>query len=200
MSQSSAIKTQKGAPVAKSWFGWLTGGDDKGETRRAEVPRAAIEIMPQDIDPVTGALYWDRFAVMLEAEQTQGPGVLLIVDLSTRSGNVTEATGLKADEILPWLAQSIRQAIRADDLLAHVDRYCFAALLRGAPQEVGSAVSERILESIDDTIFMTTDGIVHLGVTVGGAVYQQSSDLDALDEAMANLGVAKASGRAMLVQ
>lgn len=186
--------------MAKSWFGWLTGKDDKGETRRAEVPRAAIEITPQDMDPFTGALRWDRFMTMLQAEQAQGPGVLLIVDLNARSGNVSAVSGRRDEEILPWLAQAISQAIRSDDLLAHIDGYRFAALLRGAPQEMGAAISERILESVDDTIFMTADGIVHLGVTVGGAVYMQADKTDVIDTAMTNLSVAKGSGRGIVVQ
>ncbi|KFL30521.1 hypothetical protein JP75_15205 [Devosia riboflavina] len=186
--------------MAKSWFSWLTGKDYKGETRRAEVQRPAIKIAPQDIDPFSGALRWDRFMAMLEAEQAQGPGALLIVDLSARSGSAAAAAGQKTEEILPWLGQSIQQAIRADDLLAHIEGYRFAALLRGAPQEVATAVSERILESVDDTIFMTAEGIVHLGVTIAGAVYQQSPGPDALDAAMANLNIAKDTGRTLFVQ
>jgi GGDEF domain-containing protein len=186
--------------VAKSWFSWLTGKDDKGETRRADVPRAAIEITPQDLDPTTGALRWDRFVAMLDAERAQGPGVLLIIDLSARSGSVSAITGHRDEEILPWLAQSIQQAIRSDDLLAHVDDYRFAALLRGAPPEVASAISARILESVDDTIFMTSDGIVHLGVTVGGAVYAPAGEGNIVDAAIDNLNVAKGSGRGVVVQ
>lgn len=186
--------------MAKSWFGWLSGKDEKGEVRRAEVPRAVIAVTPQDIDPFTGALRWDRFMVMLEAERAQGPGVLLLVDLTTRSGSASAATGQRDEEILPWLSQSIQQAIRSDDLLAHVEGYRFAVLLRGAPEEVGSAISARILESVDDTIFMTADGIVHLGVTVGGVVYAQSGEGDLVDEAVTNLGVARQTGRGIVVQ
>lgn len=152
-----------------------------------------------DLDPMTGALRWDRFQAMLEAEQAQAPGVLLLVDLSTRSENAAMATGHKAGEILPWLAEAIRQAIRADDLLAHVEGFRFAVLLRGAPQEVGAMVGERILESVDDTIFMTADGIVRLGVTVGGAVYARSAESDPVDAAMTSLSVARQLGRGIVV-
>lgn len=186
--------------VSKNWIGGLEGEGGKEEKGRASVPHPAIETMPQDIDPVTGALRWDRFQVMLQAERAQGPGVLLIVDLTAQSGKAIAATGQEGDEVLPWLAQAIRKAIRADDLLAHVEGYRFAALLRGAPEEIGSAISERILESVDDTIFMTAEGLLHLVVTVGGAVYEQVTGVDVMDAALANLGVAKASGRTVLVR
>jgi GGDEF domain-containing protein len=65
---------------------------------------------------------------------------------------------------------------------------------------MAAAISERILESVDDTIFLTKDGIVHLDVSVGGAVYAQSLERDVLGKAMLNLDVARESPRGILVQ
>lgn len=190
----------RGYGVAKSWFGWLTGKSKKDERRRDKVPPAVMNISVEDIDPLTSALRWDRFAAMVEAEQAQAPGVLLIVDLSAHSGSATAVTGHNSAEVLPWLADAIRRAIRADDLLAHVEGYRFAVLLRGAPQEIGAAVSERILESVDDTVFTTAQGVVHLDVAVGGAVYRASPKPSAVKAAMANLDLARQAGKALLVQ
>lgn len=184
--------------MAKSWFGWF-GGKTEVE-RRADRPRAAIAVDPDDIDPLTGALYWDRFQVMLAAEQAQEPGVLLVIDLSERSVRVGGSEEAKALEILPWLAQAIRQAIRADDLLAHVDGYRFAVLLRGAPQEVGQMTSERILDSVDNTIFMTAEGISKLDVTIGGTVFEVADGKAIFDTASANLERAKRLEQPALVQ
>ncbi|HWV21349.1 MAG TPA: diguanylate cyclase [Devosia sp.] len=184
--------------MAKSWFGWF-GGKTEGE-RRAERPRAAITAGPDDIDPLTGALYWDRFQVMLEAEQAQEPGVLLLIDLSERSIRVGATEEEKALEILPWLAQAIKQAIRADDLLAHVDGYRFAVLLRGAPQEVGQMTSDRILDSVDNTIFMTADGISKLDITIGGAVFEVADGKAIFESAAENLDRAKRLEQPALVQ
>jgi GGDEF domain-containing protein len=168
--------------------------------RRAEVPRAAVAVTPDDLDPLTGGLRWERFQFMLAAEQAQASGVLLAIDLTTRSDQALAATGQTVDDILPWMAKAISQAIRRDDLLSHLEGFRFAVLLRGAPQDMAAAISERILESVDDTIFLTKDGIVHLDVSVGGAVYAQSLERDGLGKAMLNLDVARESPRGILVQ
>lgn len=184
--------------MAKSWFGWF--GEKTEVERRAERPRAAIAVSPDDVDPLTGALYWDRFQAMLEAEQAQEPGVLLLIDLSERSIRVGGTEEAKAREILPWLAQAIRQAIRGDDLLAHVDGYRFAVLLRGAPQEVGQITSDRILDSVDNTIFMTADGISKLDVTIGGKAFEVADGQSLLELAAANLDRARRLDQQALVQ
>lgn len=186
--------------MARSWFGWLTGKRDEGVERRAEVPQAAVAVQPQDIDPLTGALRWDRFLSMFDTEQEQAPGVLLVIDLGTQSESIEMIASGKEGEILPWLAQSIRQAIRSDDLLAHVTGYRFAVLLRGARQDVGNAISERILESVDNTIFMTAEGIAHLEVTIGGVAYDQSSGRDSYGEALDNLDQARSRGASVILQ
>lgn len=184
--------------MAKSWFGWF-GGKTEVE-RRTERPAAAIAVGADDIDHLTGALYWDRFQVMLEAEQAQEPGVLLLIDLSERSIRVGTTEQEKALEILPWLAQAIRQAIRADDLLAHVDGYRFAVLLRGAPQEIGQIIGDRILDSVDNTIFMTADGISKLEVTIGGSVFEMADGRAVFDLAAANLDRARRLAQPVIVQ
>jgi GGDEF domain-containing protein len=187
--------------MAKSWFNWFDGkNDDEAADRRADVPRPAIAIGPDDIDPMTGALYWKRFQDMLDAEQARAPGVLLVVDLSERSNRIRSDDHEKAAEILPWLAQAIRQAIRSDDLLTHVDGFRFAVLLRGAPQQVGKATCDRILESVDNTIFMTADGISRLGVTIGGAVFETDGGREAFATATNALDRAKRSEQHALLQ
>lgn len=195
LSKATRCPNPRGMDVDKTWFGWLTRKDDDADMRQTDVPPVAIAIRPDDIDPLTGALHWSRFTAMLEAEQAQGPGVLLIIDLSAHTGRLSA----EDEEILPWLARTIKKAIRSDDLLAHVEGMRFAALLRGAPQHIGAAVSERIFDMVDDTVFATPEGTVHLGATVAGAVYAQSTENDAFDVAVANMGVARASGRAVLV-
>lgn len=186
--------------MVKSWFGWLSGSNgEKDVERRAEVPAAQVKVEPGDIDPVTGALRWERFLAMMDAEQQQAPGVLLVVDLSARSESLAAIASEKEEDILPWLAQAIRAAIRSDDLLSHVSGYRFAALLRGAPQEVGSAIGARILDSVDNTIFMTADGIARLGVNVGGAVYESTPDSDVLAAALENLRLARETGTPAIV-
>lgn len=180
-----------GIEVARSWFEWLTGARKDGAERRAEVPSLHTAIRSQDIDPLTGALRWERFQSMLDFEQERAPGVLLVVDLSKHSNNIAMLAAERDGDIVPWLAQAIRQAIRADDLMAHIDGHRFAVLLRGAPQDVAQGVSERILESVDDTIFMTAEGITQIDVVIGGAVFAPASGRDPFGEATANLDRAR---------
>ena len=102
---------------------------------------------------------------------------------------------------MPWLAQLIRQAVRAEDLVAHLYDYRFAVLLRGAAQDVAETVAERIRESVDDTLFMTAEGVSRLGVAVGGAIYDPASKqkTDIVGAAFDNLSSASDRKRSILI-
>jgi GGDEF domain-containing protein len=179
--------------MIKTWFGWLAGIDDEKVDRRKDVKPAAFEVGKKDLDPLTGALRWDRFMTMLNVEQVQAPGVLLLIDLSSRTpveGAVSERV-----ENLPWLAQSIRQAIRSDDLLAHVADYRFAVLLRGASQHLGEVISSRILESVDKTILMNAKDNAEFEMSIGGVRFDSGVGGDVVAWATANLDRARLSGK-----
>ncbi|MBU1336408.1 MAG: diguanylate cyclase [Alphaproteobacteria bacterium] len=184
--------------MIKSWFGWLAGTDDEKIDRRKDVAPAAFEVGKKDLDPLTGALRWDRFMAMLNVEQVQAPGVLLLIDVSKRTGHV-EGTTSEPSENLPWLAQSIRQAIRSDDLLAHVTDYRFAVLLRGASQHLGEVISSRILESVDETIFMNAEGNAELQMSIGGVRFDSGARRDVVAQAAANLDQARQSGTPAII-
>lgn len=171
--------------MAKSWLGWLTGRNDKRD-RRADVPPAIEPISARDIDPMTGALRWDRFVTLLEAERAQGPGVLLLVDLTEHSQRLATSQ-CQDEEVLPLLASAIRQSIRGDDLLAHVEGHRFAALLRGASAEFGEAIKARVLESVENTIFLSEDGLVSLDVLIGSVQYSPLESGDLVSTAMSKL-------------
>jgi GGDEF domain-containing protein len=182
--------------MSKSWFGWLAGkGDDKVD-RRKDVAPAAFEVTERDVDPLTGALRWDRFMTIFNVEQAQAPGALLLIDLRTKDEGIDPN---EWEENLPWLAQAIRQAIRSDDLLAHVSDYRFAVLLRGAPQHLAEAISRRILESVDDTIFMTADGLAQLETSIGGVSFAGGVRRDVVADAIANLDQARTSGKRAII-
>lgn len=185
--------------MIKSWFGWLTGKDDDKVDRRKDVAPAAFEVGEKDLDPLTGALRWERFMTYFNVEQAQAPGALLLIDLSTRTGPI-EATATERDENLPWLAQSIRQAVRSDDLIAHVSEYRFAVLLRGASPHMAEAIGNRILESVDDTIFMTAGGIAELEMSIGGACFEGGARRDVVADATANLNQALETGKPAIIQ
>jgi hypothetical protein len=170
--------------MKKNWFGWLSGKGDVEGDRRKEVSPAAARVTEPDFDVLTGALRWDRFMEIFNLEQAQAPGVLLLIDLGSRTGDIE---GSDWEQNLPWLAQAIRQAIRSDDLLAHVSDHRFAVLLRGASQTLGEAISQRILKSVDNTIFMTAQGVASLETAIGGTGFEVESNRDVLADALANL-------------
>lgn len=163
--------------MKKSWLGRFSRSENHGMERRADVAEALEPIVGEDYDPRTRTLKWDRFMTMLEAEQSQGPNALLLVDLTVQSHRMADAVLGAAKDVLPLLAQALRQAIREDDLVAHSDGYRFVVLLRGASQDVGQAVGARIEESVDDTIFITAAGVLPLEVAV------EVSDLEAVQTA-----------------
>ncbi len=175
--------------MAKSWVDWFTGKSAGDWDRRAESAPEMPALGPEDFDPVTGAVHWAKFARILEAERLQSAGALLVVDLDERLTEIETLAEMSRESVLPWLSQSIRQAVRADDLVTHLYNYRFAVLLRGAAQEVAGSVATRIRESVDDTLFLTNEGISRLGVAVGGVTYDpaRSTDSDIIKAAFDNL-------------
>jgi diguanylate cyclase (GGDEF)-like protein len=137
----------------------------------------------------------------LEAERLQSAGALLVIDLDERSTEIETLAEESRKSVLPWLSQSIRHAVRAEDLVTHLYDYRFAVLLRGAAQEVADTVAKRIRESVDDTIFMTNEGISRLGVAVGGVTYDpaREKDNDIIKAAFDNLGNAAKSEPFILI-
>ncbi|MET3898964.1 GGDEF domain-containing protein [Devosia sp. UYZn731] len=175
----------------KDWLAGLTGGpNDRADRRQNERP-APIAIQPGDLDPLTGALRGERFMAMMAAEQALQPGALLLIDMTDRADGLTSGNPDTSDEALMLLAQAIRQAVRYDDLVGHVEGYRFAVLLRGAPQPLADAIAQRICDSVDDTVFLTHEGITQLEVAVGGAVFKQGNGRDLYTDAQKALDAAR---------
>lgn len=183
--------------MLKSWIDRLTGRGEGGD-RRTPVPDAAVKVEAHDFDPATGALRWARFMEIFQVEQEQAAGVLLVIDLTDRSQSMGTIVDSEK-QLVPWMAQSIRQAIRSDDLLSHVDGYRFAVLLRGASPELGNSISQRILASIDNTIFLTAGGIAEPGVTIGGHIFDHAKGRDIVGETMAILESAQKTGASIII-
>jgi GGDEF domain-containing protein len=182
--------------MSESWFSRLVSKMYSGNDRRtAQVP-AARPYGDDAINVLTSALQWDRFIELCAEELQQSPGVMLIIDLDA----VSESAADSPTEIVPLLAQAVRQAIRGDDLLAHVRQNRFAVLLRGAPQELAHTISERIQESVKNTLFLTQSGIIPVGITIGGAQFDQFNAQDVVDKATLYYNSAKSSGTPILVQ
>lgn len=158
--------------MVKSRLGWFSHRWRKKKDRRSRVDPEPLPISAGDLDPVLGTILWPRFVEMLDSEVSAGRGgALLVLDLDSQGRSAAVLVDRNRQEILPLLAQSIRQAVRSGDPIAHLDACRFVVLLRGAPQEVGDSIARRILESVDDTVFLIGEGLVRLSVGVGGIVF-----------------------------
>ena len=188
--------------MKKPWLDWFSGQTEGDADRRGKSASAIPTLDSADLDLATGTVVWPKFMAILEAEKAQLPGALLVIDLERPAADLASNTENGRAEILPLLAQAIKQAIRHEDLVTHVYDYRFAVLLRGAAQEIADTVADRIRASVDDTLFMSVDGILRLGVDVGGVVYLPTSARqdDIIAAAMTNLGAARSNDRHILIQ
>lgn len=158
--------------MVKSRIGWFADRWRKAKDRRSRPTIRPLSISNQDLDPALGTMLWPRFIAMLDSEIAAGrPGALLVLDLDGKASSASDLVARNRQEILPLLAQAIRQAVRSGDLIAHLDACRFVILLRDAPQDVADQVARRILESVDDTVFLLAEGLVRLSVGVGGVAF-----------------------------
>jgi GGDEF domain-containing protein len=158
--------------MVKSRIGWSADRWRKTKDRRSRPAAKAIAIRTEDLDPVLGTLPLRRFLAILDDEvSSKGAGALLVLDLDGKARSTADLVARNRQEILPLLAQAIRQAVRSGDLIAHLDACRFVILLRGAPQAVADKVARRILDSVDDTVFLVAEGLIRLSVGVGGVAF-----------------------------
>lgn len=158
--------------MVKSRIGWFAHRWRKAKDRRSGPTVMPLTIRNEDLDPALGTLLWSRFTALLDTEIAAGrPGALLVLDLDAEAPAISDLVIRRRHEILPLLAQAIRHAVRSGDVVAHLDACRFVVLLRGAPQAVADKVARRILESVDDTVFLIAEGLVRVSVGVGGVVF-----------------------------
>jgi GGDEF domain-containing protein len=172
------------------WLRGLTRHRIDGVDRRQNERPPVVEVQAGDIDPASGAIRSDRFMAMVALEQALQPGALLLIDMANSIGP-RPAHPLAASESLLPMALAIRQAVRADDLVGHIEGYRFAVLLRGAPQDLAGAIAERIYDSVADTMFWTEDGITQLEIAVGGTVFHPGTGLNPYANAQRALNAAQ---------
>ncbi|MBK1794661.1 diguanylate cyclase [Devosia sp. WQ 349] len=187
--------------MVRSWLSKFAAGDVEPQQRRASAPIVPADISDADRDPSLGTISFSTFTRVVEQEKSHPGGALLFIDLNAKSARMTPEIAELHDETLIWLAQAIVQCVRSDDLVSHVEGYKFAVLLRGAQQEIAASVAERILQSVDNTIFLTSDGIAPLGVDVGGIVFAESDRPadDLVRSASDNLDTARTTDRRICV-
>ena len=182
--------------MAKSRFGWSGGKDPENPDRRLGAKPKPLSSSQAVLDPVLGTHAWTSLADIFEADKSAGHGgALLVIDLDSQSSVLVAKIEAGESDIVTLLADAVRRAIRSSDLIAHLEGYRFAVLLRGAPNDVAQSVADRVHESVRNTVFLFGAGIAPLSVDVGGVLFQDEMlDINALlHSATKNLDMANAS-------
>jgi GGDEF domain-containing protein len=170
--------------------------------RRVRATPEPLALDQAEVDPTLGTHAWTLLADTLEADKAAGyGGALLVIDLDRQSSALAARTGENRNEILPLLADALRRAVRSSDLMAHLEDFRFAVLLRGAPLEIAQSVAQRVLESVGNTVFWLSEGLAPLSVEVGGALFDKGTPgaSTLLHSATANLQGAGASATRTLI-
>lgn len=110
---------------------------------------------------------------LVEARRSKGYGALLAIDLY-RFTSINDTLGHEVgDELLRQVAARLRTALRAEDILARVGGDEFiAALLDIQKREHSALVAEKLLASLEAP-FEIADNILHVGASIGIAVYPE---------------------------
>jgi diguanylate cyclase (GGDEF)-like protein len=152
-------------------------------------------------DSLTGLANRSAFADRLQTalatdERRAGRLAVLFIDLDDFK-DVNDSLGHAAgDELLRVTAQRLDQTIRPGDLVARLGGDEFAVLLDGIPDaRIAFAVAERIVAAVREPVVIG-DGRVQVGASVGLAMRDQNSTLDALmRDADVAMYSAKAKGK-----
>lgn len=150
-------------------------------------------------DHLTGLVTRDTLlhALDQELEATgHGPCCLLLVDVD-RFRSMNEAIGRSdGDRLLETMAERLRLATRADDVVCRLGGDEFAILLRSpATAEVAASTAQRLLALVDQRVELAGQSVAttaSIGIGVSGPT---TTAARLLREADAALRVAKAAGR-----
>ena len=153
-------------------------------------------------DPMTGMLNRDTFFVALERSRRKtDSGALLIID-ADHFKKINDSFGhLTGDKALLEIADAIKRAVRAEDLLGRIGGEEFAAFLGGATDEEAMRVAERIRSEVELIRFQPEEGrVVPLTVSIGGTLCVPEANLSELMRAAdKRLYEAKNGGRNLAI-
>ena len=123
-------------------------------------------------------------------------GALLVIDVD-HFKRINDSFGHDSgDEALKVIAETIRGAVRAVDLVGRIGGEEFGVFLPGTDPNRTLAVAERIRAAISAAEFSPTGSRVGLSVSVGGATFaDQASFSELFRRADQRLYAAKLNGR-----
>ena len=190
----------------------LAFDDRRGDLARAMANEAAMALANAhlyetarglaDRDPLTGFFnhryLQERLAEeILRAQRTREPLAILMIDLDDFK-LVNDSLGhLFGDEVLAWVAEQIRAALRASDVGARFGGDEFVVILPATSAIGARAVGDRILTGLDQAAFRAPRrGPVPVGASIGVAAFpiDGATARDLLSAADARLYRVKRSG------
>jgi diguanylate cyclase (GGDEF)-like protein len=127
------------------------------------------------LDPVTGAYsrrFFEQWMVreLRAAFSARQPASLLLVDVDNMKGINDVAGHLAGDEALSMIGKSLRDAVRAADMVGRYGGDEFAVMLPQTPLAGAERVARRVLQLVEGQKVQAPTGPLHLAVSIGLAV------------------------------
>ncbi|OOG62634.1 hypothetical protein B0E45_30675 [Sinorhizobium sp. A49] len=99
-----------------------------------------------------------------------------------------------SEELLQFVASTISTSVRRDDIVARTGPASFDVLLVGATETDAEQVCARLTTTLTSSHFSADGRKVDLALSVGGALFEGSVDLERLRRAAASESIAVAAG------
>jgi len=155
-----------------------------------------------DHDPLTGLFNRRRFEEELErvlaySRQYGKTGALLFIDLDDFK-RVNDTYGHTiGDQVLAFVAQSLRENLRKSDVIGRLGGDEFAVIIQDVNAEQARRVAEKLMGSLDGLQMAAGEGKVSISVSVGIALYPQHglTKRELLDRADGAMYAAKRGGK-----
>ena len=152
-------------------------------------------------DPLTGLLNRRAMDAELKVAQSRvnrhGEGYALIMADLDRFKRVNDEYGHDVgDEVLLDLGRRLQRSIRAEDRLARWGGEEFLILIQDTNQQDAFLIAEKLRRAVKDTPFVTSAGELPITISLGLALYQKESPVEAvITRADQSLYRAKQNGR-----
>jgi diguanylate cyclase (GGDEF)-like protein len=128
------------------------------------------------IDEVLRSLQAEAAGQVPGQPSVSSPLSLLVVDLNDFK-RINDTYGhVVGDEVLRAVAMAIRGVARADDVVARLGGDEFVVLARGADQDAGARLAQRVSAAVDALSVGTRDGGITLSASVGVATASSGAE------------------------
>lgn len=143
-------------------------------------------------DELTGLM--NRRSLFASLENERRTGSLLYIDVDDFKFVNDEFGHTVGDQVLVEVARRIESACRSQDNIARVGGDEFVVILPGADNALAHNIARRIIDQVATTLHLES-GPLDISVSIGHALLESGSAIDAADHAMLR---AKRSGRGLV--